>query len=78
MCMEFKTSPDFTYNMMMIQLLSKPLCTSILSTMCSFDPPSSSLSSLRKEQDERRVEGRFHRITESQNSRGWKGPLWVI
>ena len=19
-----------------------------------------------------------HRITESQNSRGWKGPLWVI
>jgi len=20
----------------------------------------------------------FHRITESQNSRGWKGPLWVI
>jgi len=21
---------------------------------------------------------RPHRITESQNSRGWKGPLWVI
>jgi len=20
----------------------------------------------------------FHRITESQNGRGWKGPLWVI
>ena len=20
----------------------------------------------------------YHRITESQNSRGWKGPLWVI
>jgi len=20
----------------------------------------------------------FHRITESQNVRGWKGPLWVI
>jgi len=20
----------------------------------------------------------IHRITESQNSRGWKGPLWVI
>ena len=20
----------------------------------------------------------FHRTTESQNSRGWKGPLWVI
>jgi len=23
-------------------------------------------------------ENRNHRITESQNSRGWKGPLWVI
>jgi len=22
--------------------------------------------------------GHSHRITESQNSRGWKGPLWVI
>jgi len=22
--------------------------------------------------------GGYHRITESQNSRGWKGPLWVI
>jgi len=22
--------------------------------------------------------GQVHRITESQNSRGWKGPLWVI
>jgi len=22
--------------------------------------------------------GDDHRITESQNSRGWKGPLWVI
>jgi len=20
----------------------------------------------------------FHRITESENGRGWKGPLWVI
>jgi len=20
----------------------------------------------------------YHRITESQNVRGWKGPLWVI
>jgi len=24
------------------------------------------------------VRCRNHRITESQNSRGWKGPLWVI
>jgi len=24
------------------------------------------------------VESQNHRITESQNSRGWKGPLWVI
>jgi len=24
------------------------------------------------------VGGTNHRITESQNSRGWKGPLWVI
>ena len=23
-------------------------------------------------------EDQVHRITESQNSRGWKGPLWVI
>ena len=23
-------------------------------------------------------ESQNHRITESQNSRGWKGPLWVI
>jgi len=26
----------------------------------------------------RLVRGLEHRITESQNSRGWKGPLWVI
>jgi len=25
-----------------------------------------------------RVLGQNHRITESQNNRGWKGPLWVI
>jgi len=25
-----------------------------------------------------RVLTRRHRITESQNGRGWKGPLWVI
>ena len=24
------------------------------------------------------TESQNHRITESQNSRGWKGPLWVI
>jgi len=24
------------------------------------------------------MRSRGHRITESQNSRGWKGPLWVI
>jgi len=24
------------------------------------------------------VTSALHRITESQNSRGWKGPLWVI
>jgi len=25
-----------------------------------------------------KLKHRNHRITESQNSRGWKGPLWVI
>jgi len=24
------------------------------------------------------VPGEDHRITESQNGRGWKGPLWVV
>ena len=27
---------------------------------------------------EGKVSALSHRITESQNSRGWKGPLWVI
>jgi len=25
-----------------------------------------------------RVQSQNHRITESQNGRGWEGPLWVI
>ena len=25
-----------------------------------------------------RLDGALSRITESQNGRGWKGPLWVI
>jgi len=27
--------------------------------------------------DRRDTESQNHRITESQNGRGWKGPLWV-
>jgi len=27
---------------------------------------------------EGKVRSQNHRITESQNGRGWKGPLWVI
>jgi len=36
-------------------------------------------SDMQKEKEKGKGRGQGnHRITESQNSRGWKGPLWVI
>jgi len=35
-------------------------------------------SALVEDEAPSRMDTMVHRITESQNSRGWKGPLWVI
>ena len=53
-----------------------------LSTVEVYNPEMDSWSKVESMNSKRRcVRGSLggnHRITESQNSRGWKGPLWVI
>lgn len=62
MHVDFKTSPDFTCNMIIIQLLSKHTCTSTLNTVHSFGPPAhpSPVSGKNKTntEEEREGEGR--------------------
>lgn len=70
--MDFKTSPDFTYKMWIILLLSKYVCVSILKTVCGFDLPAHSSPAL----GENKTKYREARLVQEQVGIDWDFSSW--